>query len=884
MQLPSGSLLRIDDYTRPNFIRFCPKTDGKRVWGILENCSDKTMLITPRSDLYTMLITATHLDIPDLGIKLIERRDRALHCRGVESWMSEFPELFSPQLGTCKTYTVTQLPFKSGIHIKRQTKPPSLGPAEEEELWNGVQGMIQEGIVSETDMEPFAMPLFAIRKKDGNATPILDMRLLNGYLHREPFLRVNRDHSIASVRPYTVGSSLDLSRAYNQVQLDPQIRKYFGFSLKGRMFHYNRVPFGYANAPYEFLRALHRSLVKMKTQIQSQLVVYMDDLILLSTDQEVHRDDLRTVISILQEDGWRLNGEKSKFETQSFSYLGMKLEPNGWKPDDDSVRQLREVEPPKSTTEWRRVKGWLTQLSRFILNGDLVMQALSESELSGNPDHWKRFLGLLEEHMVRCAHPEKEGAYSICVDASLDGWGSCLIQTSKIICCASGKWGKHFRHKRSNELEAEALVFALHKFRPFVYGCEISVYTDNAATWSLGNPANTSPFILRRLDQILEFSPRLKFVDGRSNVIPDFLSRLPQLMTLDTTTTRLLRKAHEGHFGPKKTMERLRRLGGTALWREVKLWIQHCEACQQFKKKSSKLPLGQLSVSDVRDVWSIDYIGPLDKAEGNVQFIFTVVDFLSRFTWTASCQRTDVKTTQRLLSRCFQELGKPKAILSDAASYFTSKKFQNWLRDQGLEGKLAGPHAHHSNGRNERLNQNLIGRIRRMMIEGRNRPSWRGVLERATRVINDTPNDTTKYPPKELWMKGKLRGQIPLQAQTSRDEAEQRTREMLEAINQKCRPKTYPSFQLNDQVWLYDHVRANRLDHKFKPFWIGPYVVIEVSSDHLRVVENMETGKQTLVHVDSLQNYYPKEGLQKIGKELTSIRGHRGESRVACQT
>ena len=78
--------------------------------------------------------------------------------------------------------------------------------------------------------------------------------------------------------PFTIGSSLDLRRAYNQIEIDEGVRRYFGFRIGGQAYVYNRLPFGYVNSPYEFLRAIHKSIAKIRKETTSQTVLYVDAL------------------------------------------------------------------------------------------------------------------------------------------------------------------------------------------------------------------------------------------------------------------------------------------------------------------------------------------------------------------------------------------------------------------------------------------------------------------------------------------------------------------------------------------------------------------------------------------------------------------------------
>ena len=866
MKFPPGHLKGVFDCTRSRHIKFSCKTDGVKIWGTLENLTDHPVQINPKNDLCLVYTDLRQMKVADWGITDIKSRDAVMACQEAEdlevSWEQRFPELFSEGLGLCKTHKVTKLPFKTGVNIKQMKKPPSLSPAEGSSLDSALKDLLQQGVISEASSEPLILPIFPVRKKDGGHRPVLDMRLLNAYVHQEPFIKFNKEHSVAGLRSFKVGSALDLASAFNQVELGESVRRYFGFTLRDKMYVYNRLPFGYCNAPYEFQRALHKSLVKIMPKVQSQVVVYMDDIIVLSDSVDQHTQDLDFMLSILQSDGWKLNLAKCEFFKDQFNYLGLKLDTNGWEPADRAVQKLTDMPCPTTKTQWRRVKGWINSLNRFIFNGAAVMQALQKCEEEKTDSAWKNFLGTLEQHMVRVAHPTSSEGFAVAVDSSTSGWGGCLLQHGRILCCASGLWEKSLHHQKSNALEAEGLVRCLSRFRPYLYGHPVTVWTDNAATFSLAHEGNTSDFVKRRLQTILEFNPEVRFVPGKSNIIPDFLSRQDQLLAVELSVEEVLRRAHEGHFCARKTMDRARALGSDVSWKEVNLWVKNCQACQKFKRKKKIAPLGLYKEAlDVGDMVSVDFIGPLSPAEGGSRFIFSVTDHMSRYLWTACCKNSDTATALRLMERYFKECIRPKTLFCDSASYFRSPYFKDQMKQAGVAVVLAASHMHHSNGLNERHNQTLIGRLRRMMEAGPGKPTWRKLLGRATALINETSHDVTGCTPDSLWSGGRSLESVDEETAKLRARAISSTRSAREVWQRKHRTAVDPSqlFPIGTKVWTYNHVRAARLDHKFHSFWQGPYIVEACPSPHLRTIKNLESKKKTLTHIDSLQNFHGED-------------------------
>ena len=76
------------------------------------------------------------------------------------------------------------------------------------------------------------------------------------------------------------------------MQLAPQLWRAVGLAVAGRFFEYTRLPFGYSKSSHEFLRALWPTVRRVSGRIQSQVLFYMDDILLLSQSEVQHRQDM----------------------------------------------------------------------------------------------------------------------------------------------------------------------------------------------------------------------------------------------------------------------------------------------------------------------------------------------------------------------------------------------------------------------------------------------------------------------------------------------------------------------------------------------------------------------------------------------------------------
>ena len=97
---------------------------------------------------------------------------------------------------------------------------------------------------------------------------------------------MHREFALSGLQPVKIGSALDLANAYFQVSLHPQVWKTMGVTVGGRFFEYMQLPFGYNNSLHEFLQALWPTIQRVKRRVRSQVYFYMDDILLLSTNEE----------------------------------------------------------------------------------------------------------------------------------------------------------------------------------------------------------------------------------------------------------------------------------------------------------------------------------------------------------------------------------------------------------------------------------------------------------------------------------------------------------------------------------------------------------------------------------------------------------------------
>ena len=88
------------------------------------------------------------------------------------------------------------------------------GLAKEGKVLEEVLKLVKLGAVQEVTHEPYVISAFGVPKKNGSTWLVLDFPKFNSCIQNQPFLPIHRKMSLASLRPFHIGSSLDLSNAY----------------------------------------------------------------------------------------------------------------------------------------------------------------------------------------------------------------------------------------------------------------------------------------------------------------------------------------------------------------------------------------------------------------------------------------------------------------------------------------------------------------------------------------------------------------------------------------------------------------------------------------------------------------------------------------------
>jgi hypothetical protein len=116
------------------------------------------------------------------------------------------------------------------------------------------------------------------------------------------------------------------------------------------------MPEGLKNAGGSFSRMTTKVL---HSQIGRNVLTYVDDIIVKSTKQQNHIDDLHETFANFRQAGLKLNPEKCVFGVKKRKFLGCLVSTKG-------IEAILRMEPPSTKKGAQRLTGRLASLNRFI--------------------------------------------------------------------------------------------------------------------------------------------------------------------------------------------------------------------------------------------------------------------------------------------------------------------------------------------------------------------------------------------------------------------------------------------------------------------------------------------------------------------------------------
>src|SRR6476469_3057543 len=404
-----------------------------------------------------------------------------------------------------------------------------LSPLEYRELEKQVTAFLKAGIL-EVSTSPYGAPVLFVPKPNGRGLRLcVDYRALNAITIKNRCTIPRIDDLLDAVAGSKYFTSLDLTSGYHQILISEEDRPKTAFRTPFGHFQFKVLIEGLTNAPATFQTAMNSIFHPF---LRKFVVVYIDDILIFSRNEEEHKAHVRLVLDILKREKFYVCKSKSTFAKEEVKFLGHIVDAEGIRPDPKKVSAVQDWPVPRNVHEIKSFIGLACYFKKFISHYSEVAVPLTNLTRKSHVWEWtgkcqdafeKLKLLLTEAPLLRTPDPTK--LYRCVTDASDFGLGAVLLQEGHPIAFESRKLNSAEQNYTTTEREMLAVVHALRVWQCYLEGVYFEVETDHKCNTFFQSQPNLS----RRQARWSEFLQRFgkfkwDYRPGEQNVA-DALSR-----------------------------------------------------------------------------------------------------------------------------------------------------------------------------------------------------------------------------------------------------------------------------------------------------------------------------------------------------------------------
>ncbi|KAH9680148.1 hypothetical protein KPL71_026438 [Citrus sinensis] len=362
----------------------------------------------------------------------------------------------------------------------------------------------------------------------------IDYRKLNAATRKDHFPLPFIDQMLERLSGHSHYCFLDGYSGYNQIVIALEDQEKTTFTCPFGTFAYRRMPFGLCNAPATFQRCM---MSIFSDYVENIIEVFMDDFTVYGDSFDKCLDNLTLVLERCIDTNLVLNWEKCHFMVNQGIVLGHVISEKGIEVDKSKIDLIRSLPPPTSVREVRSFLGHAGFYRRFIKDFSKITLPLcnllqKDATFDFNEECQRAFKKLKEvlTSAPVIQPPNWDLPFEIMCNASDYTVGAvlgqCVGKLPHVIYYASRTLNDAQLNYSTTEKELLAVIFALEKFRSYLIGSKVIVYSDHAAIRYLLTKKDAKPCLIRWILLLQEFDIEILDKRGSENLVADHLSQL----------------------------------------------------------------------------------------------------------------------------------------------------------------------------------------------------------------------------------------------------------------------------------------------------------------------------------------------------------------------
>ena len=395
---------------------------------------------------------------------------------------------------------------------------------------------------------PAGSGAFIIPKADPTVLPrwVNDYRQLNSNTVTDSFPIPRIDDILADCAKGKIWATIDMTNSFFQTRMHPDDVHLTAVNTPWGLYEWLVMPMGIKNAP-----AIHQRRVTaaLRDHIGKICHVYLDDIVIWSSNLEEHARNVRTILQALEKAKLYCNPKKTKLFCTEIHFLGHRISTRGIEPDEGKADRIKNWPTPKCATDVRAFLGLVRYLSAFLpklAKYTVTLDELTRKECDKVFPKWtdrhqqsfdsiKRLVTSTD--CLTTIDPNLMPSHKIFVttDASDTGSGAILsfgpsYELARPVAYDSRSFKGAELNYPVHEKELLAIIRALSKWRTDLLGYRFEIWTDHKTLEHFNNQRDLSRRQVRWMEFLSQYDASINYIPGENNCATDALSRLPDTL------------------------------------------------------------------------------------------------------------------------------------------------------------------------------------------------------------------------------------------------------------------------------------------------------------------------------------------------------------------
>jgi hypothetical protein len=350
------------------------------------------------------------------------------------------------------------------------------------ELKEQLQELLDKGYIRPS-ASPWGAPIIFVPKKDGTQRMCVDYCSLNEVTIKNMYPLPRIDDLFDQLKGACVFSKIVLRSGYHQLKIRATDIPKTAFITQYGLYEYMVMSFGLTNAPAYFMYLMNKVFMEYLDRFG---VVFIDDILIFSKNEEDHDEHLCVVFQKLRENQLYAKLSKCEFWLKEVSFMGHIISEGGISVDPSKVKDILSWKTPQNVSDIISFLGLAGYYRRFIEGFSKISKPTTELLAKGNTFEWtprhETSFQELKKGLTTApvlTMPDMEKLFSIYCDASGQGLECALTPDGHVVEYASRELRKHEEKYPTHDMELAAVVHALKIWRHYIIGKRYEVYSDH---------------------------------------------------------------------------------------------------------------------------------------------------------------------------------------------------------------------------------------------------------------------------------------------------------------------------------------------------------------------------------------------------------------------